>query len=122
MKKWTLICETFTILCLISGGLGLAFGQKEDTHLHMFMRFAFCAIAIGTIGMTNWGGRFRFVASLFHYLVAMFLVFAFTWATKFVEPLHPNAFRDVFFNFTIIYIIVAIALWIAEIRRRRRDA
>jgi len=41
-------------------------------------------------------------------------VFFYVWLTGFVEPLHPNTYRDVFLNFTALAIFVMLPIFIRE--------
>ena len=43
---------------------------------------------------------------LFPYIIFMALVMFYVWLSGFWSELHPNAYRDVFLNDTIAYIVV----------------
>lgn len=50
----------------------------------------------------------KVLSFLVPYAISMGLVFLYVWIIGFFETLHPNAYRDVFLNFTA----VAVILWI----------
>jgi hypothetical protein len=48
------------------------------------------------------------------YVISMGIVFSYVWILGFFEELHPNAYRDIFLNFTVITICVMIVITIKE--------
>lgn len=50
----------------------------------------------------------------------MGIVYFYIWMTSFVEPLHPNAFRDITLNFTPLFIIIALIVWFKKRNEEKR--
>ena len=49
------------------------------------------------------------------------IVFVYVWLTGFIEPLHPDAYRDNFLNFTAISIFVMLVIFLKDNIKRRRN-
>ncbi len=106
-----LICVVYTILTVTSSGIGLLQGQTTDTHVHLLMRFAVTFLGIGSILIFNLFPNWPLIAIYsFHYAVTIGLIFLLIWLSGFFIELHPDAFRDIFLNFTVIYILIAAVL------------
>lgn len=63
------------------------------------------------------------LVALLQYGVLTGMVMLFTWGTGFFTDLHPDAYRDMFWSFTIPYIVTAAAYYAAlymEIRKANR--
>jgi hypothetical protein len=120
-----LICVLYTLLTVTSSSLALLRGIETDTHLHLLARFAITVVGVGCV--TVYGLLYRRLrrapatsAAVATYVVAMATVLAVTWAFGRIEPLHPDAYRDITLNFTTIYLGFAVALLTIASRRRRR--
>ncbi len=121
-----LVCVLYTLLTVTSSSLALLRGIETDTHLHLLARFAITVVGVGCVSV--YGLLYRRLrrapatsAAVASYAVAMASVLAVTWALGRIEPLHPDAYRDIALNFTTIYLGVAAALLTAS-RWRRRHA
>lgn len=118
-----LICIVFTVLTVTSSGLALLQGQTTDTHAHLLMRFVITVLGIGSILIFNLFPNWPLLAIYgLHYSVTMGLVLLFTWASGFFIELHPDAYRDIFLNFTPIYFLVAVGfIFLGRYRKRKKD-
>lgn len=105
----------FAVTTIISSSLQMFQGQPTDTNFHILNRAAVVFIAVTTIQLFD---KIRLKNQVLSYLVpyaiSMGIVFFYVWLTGFVEPLHPNAYRDIFLNFTAVTIAVMIAIFIKE--------
>ncbi|MEW6696115.1 MAG: DUF6608 family protein [Bacillota bacterium] len=115
-----LVCVLYTVLTLVSSTIGLIAGRTTDTHTHLLMRFAITFVGISSLQV------FRLVSTwsplgqiALHYVVTTSMVLALVGLSGFWMELHPNAYRDVFLNFTVVYALVTgvILLW----GRRKRQ-
>ncbi|TVR33071.1 MAG: hypothetical protein EA388_11325 [Nitriliruptor sp.] len=119
-----LVCVLYTALTVTSSSLALLRGIETDTHLHLLARFAITLVGVGFISVYGrLYRRFRrapaVTAALLTYVIAMATVLVVTWAFGRIEPLHPDAYRDITLNFTTIYLGVAVVLLgLAGWRRR----
>ncbi|WP_241078428.1 DUF6608 family protein [Natranaerofaba carboxydovora] len=103
-----LICVVYTLLTITSSGYALLVGITTATHFHLLARFAVTAIGIGSILMFNLFPRWPlWVMFALHYTATMGIIFLLMWVSSFFIELHPDAYRDIFFNFTPIYLLIA---------------
>jgi len=110
-RKWSAICELFTLITLISCLINVIQGFTTDTYFHQIVRFVLCFIGVGSLFIFDWfKDHSSYIAMAIHYLATMTVVFIFVWLTKFLEPLATHAFRDVFMNFTAVYIAFVLFL------------
>ncbi len=106
-----LICIVYTVLTITSSGIALLQGQTTDTHTHLLMRFAVTSLGIGSILIFNLFPDWPLTAIYgLHYSVTMAAIFLLVWISGFFVDLHPDAYRDIFLNFTVIYILIATVL------------
>jgi len=106
-NKFADICIAFTIITVLSS----FFKVGTVSHLHLSYRFAVTAIGIGSMYifeyLEHWPLRY---VEILHYGISMGMVFLFAWVTGIIiEPVDPNGYRDLFFNYTTIYVIASIA-------------
>ena len=103
-----LICVVYTLLTITSSGYALLVGRTTDTHFHLLARFVVTAIGIGSILLFNLFPRWPLWAMFFlHYAVTMGAIFLLVWVSGLFIELHPDAYRDIFLNFTSIYLLIA---------------
>lgn len=118
-----ILAVLFTILTLTSSIYGLAIGEVHETHLHLLSRFLISAIGVTGIGLYDGFRHIKKVVFLpIHYAVLMSLVFLYLFATSWFTELHPTAYRDIFFNFTIPYLGIAAGIVFLEQLQSKRQA
>ena len=102
-----LFCIILTFATLISCILNLALGYETDTYIHIIDRAvltllgSLVVILVHELKLKN--GLLNF---LLPYGIFIILAMVFVFISGFFEELHPNAYRDVFLNDTIAYIVV----------------
>ena len=102
-----MFCIIFTFATLISCILNLALGYETDTYIHIIDRAvltlsgSLVVILVYELKLKN-----ALLNFLLPYGVFIMLVMIFVFVSGFFEELHPNAYRDVFINDTIAYIVV----------------
>ena len=108
----------YSVTTVLSSSLQLYQGQLTDTNFHILNRAAVVLIAVITITLFD---KIRFRNKVLSYIVpyaiSMGVVFFYVWLTGFIETLHPNAYRDIFLNFTAISICVMIVIFIKNKRK-----
>ncbi len=110
-KMLVLYCVIFTLATIVSSTLQLVRGIAMDGNLHIIDRAIVTLIGVITITLlTNMNLKNKFLNILLPYVIAMALFFFYVWLTGFWDALHPNAYRDIFVNFTAAFILVAIVL------------
>lgn len=115
----------YTILTLISSTLALVMGQTHDTHAHLLMRFGFVATGVtATVLYLYWPfkqGKRTILRYVLPYVVAQSLVFVMVFLTGLATTLHPDAYRDAFFNFTFVAIPIIIGLVIYDYLKHKKS-
>ena len=110
-NKLAVTCILFASITLLSSVLNLTFagaGAVTDD-VHILARFLIVVIAIGSLYIFDWFQSWPLrIVHLAHYLVTMALVLVLVWLGGFVVELHPDAYRDIFLNYTGIYLILAV--------------
>ncbi|RVU98732.1 hypothetical protein EII22_01395 [Coriobacteriales bacterium OH1046] len=61
-----------------------------------------------------------FFRTLVVYIVTLACAFLTVWSTQFIEPLAKDAYKDIFINYTGLFIVVAIILVIVQRIRRKQ--
>ena len=114
-----LICVVYTLLTITSSGYALLVGITTDTHFHLLARFAVTAIGIGSILMFNLFPRWHlWTMFALHYVATMGIIFGLVWVSGFIVELHPDAYRDIILNFTLIYLLIAAGFLIRKKYRK----
>ena len=108
-NKLSVICILFTVITLAASTLGLVtdgLGSTSDD-LHIWSRFAIVFIAIGSLYIFDWFQSWSLrVVHAIHYAITMAIILVAVWLMGFFVDLHPDAFRDIFLNYTVIYLIL----------------
>lgn len=106
-----LFCVVFTVATILSSSLQLLMSRLIDTNEHILDRGVLTLIGtLVLILMTQLEFKnklFRFIAP---YSVFISIALLYVFISGFWSDLHPNAYRDVFLNDTIAYIIVYVVI------------
>jgi hypothetical protein len=121
-RGFILFSIIYALTTIISSSLQLFQGQPTDTNFHILNRAAVVLIAVITIILFDKIQLRSMVLSyLVPYAISMGIVFFYVWLTGFIEPLHPDAFRDVFLNFTSVAIFVMVVISIKDKWKRNKN-
>lgn len=114
-QGFTLFCIIFAVTTLISSSLQLIQNQVTDTNFHILNRAGIVLIAVITIKLFD-GIRLKskILSYLVPYAISMGIVFLYVWLTGFIEPLHPDAYRDIFLNFTAVAIVLMLIFFVKD--------
>ncbi len=121
-KGLILFSVMFSFTTILSSFLQLTNGQMTDTNFHILNRAAVVLIAtitillFETIKLKN-----KILTYLVPYSIPMGIVFIYVWITGFFQPLHPDAYRDIFLNFTTIAAVVMIVIHFRNRRKASKD-
>ncbi len=112
-KNFIFFCKTFTLITLSSSILQLCNNRLNESNLHIINRAIIILIGLITLILfEKINMRNSTLSNLLIYSISMSLVLLYAWSTGFVEPLHPNAYRDIFLNFTSIFIFIGVFKYI----------
>jgi UDP-N-acetylmuramyl pentapeptide phosphotransferase/UDP-N-acetylglucosamine-1-phosphate transferase len=110
-------------LTLTSSIYGLLIGETMETHSHILSRFLISTIGVSGIGLYDAFRHIRKIVFLpLHYALMMSLVLFYVFVQSLFAELHPTAYRDIFFNFSIPYVVVATTLLVVEHLRNKRNS
>lgn len=111
VKSIILFSILFTGITLFSSILNLSLGQTYDTHAHILMRGGFVLIGTSiTILFFHYKPRIYPLRYVVPYLLGQTLIFFMVFIIGRLTTLHPDAYRDAFFNFTFVAMIVILVL------------
>lgn len=119
------ICVVFT--CLVLGKIVVEalfagiFGNEQE---NLLLMFGFSALGTFVLSQHYRLERFPLVAVMVgQYALLMAAVMLVTWISGFFVELHEDAYRDMFWSFTIPYVIAAAVYYISlyfEIKKANR--
>lgn len=116
------VCEIFTVLALSKIALeAAARGSFDGDQVNIVTIFLLSVLAVFVLAL-----HYQFqkvplpLVIALQYLFLLGAAFAMVWAGSLKEPLHENAYRDMFFSFTIPYIIGAVIYYVSFFRKVRR--
>ncbi len=120
------VCVLYTLLTVTSSGWALSAGQDTDTHLHLLARLVFVCIGLGAVELVQAvrrrsPGSSGWLVGTVGYLVAVAAILTGLWVFAATGgDLHPDAYRDAFWNFTAVGVGVVAVLAIRDRVRARR--
>jgi hypothetical protein len=116
----------YAALTVISSAFALIAGGRTETHVHLLLRFG--VTTIGTGAFYAYGLLRRrltelpsALTGLVTYIVALLATLAGVWLYGRVDVLHPDAYRDIFLNFTAVAGVLS-AIWAVATRLLRRGS
>lgn len=121
-QSFLIFCVLYTIATLISSTLQLFQGREFDTNIHLLDRGAVAIIgvcALQLIRLSKFKSKILNIA--IPYCISMGLVFLYVYISGFFNELHPDAYRDIFLNYTIAFVVVISAIKIFEHIRNKRN-
>jgi hypothetical protein len=112
----------FTLATLVSSILQLSQGQETDTNVHIIDRAVLCLIGVIMFTLVdNVKFKIRLLSYVIPYVISMPIVMFYTWLTSFWAEQHPNAYKDIFLNFTMVFIVVSIFITIKDYFKARKS-
>ena len=105
----------YAVTTIVSSTLQLLQGQATDTNFHILNRAGIVFIAVMTIMLFDKIQlQNKILSYVVPYSISMAIVFLYVWLTGFVEPLHPDAYRDVFLNFTAVAVCIMGVIFVKD--------
>ena len=102
-----LFCIVFTIATLTSIALNLPFGRTTDTYSHILDRATLCLIGVIVVSlMLQIKFKHKYLEFIVPYIIFISLALFYVFLSSLWQELHPNAYRDIFLNDTIAYIVI----------------
>lgn len=115
------IAIAYMLLALVNAGLALKSGTLL-TPFNAIVMAVWCSIAVGVLQTYPLFDRFPWpIVMGLQYLIALSLVLMTIVLSAYIEPLHPNAYRDGILSFSIPYVMGAIYYYIELHRTAKRQ-
>lgn len=125
-KKWVTIAVVYsviyTVITLLNSVLYLVSGIYEDPsgNWHELDRAMILLIGIAAFELcTQLPVRSLLLRYAIAYVPSQMLAFAYVWFTGLREELAKSAYRDIWINFTCLFIILCIVNTIISIRKKK---
>lgn len=127
-NKWLreslyLFCIIYTIATILNSILYLCQGVRDDPsgNWHELTRAVIVLIGVMAIEMAkNIPIKNILVRAIVIYIPTMLLAFGFVWMNQFIEPLAHSAYRDIFINYTSLYVLVSVIAIIKNARSKSK--
>ena len=106
-----LYCVLYTIVTILNSVLYLAQGIRNDPsgNWHELTRAVIILIGVTAYELAvHLPIKNILLRSLAVYIPTMGLAFGFVWMNQFIEPLAQSAYRDIFINYTGLFLIVCL--------------
>ena len=117
-----LFCSIFTVVTVTSCIINLLMGNENETYIHILDRAILTLIGSIIVGIAVTINFKSLILNCFiPYLIFILLAFLYVFISGFFVELHPNAYRDVFINDTIAYIIVYVGILIYKNISKRKN-
>lgn len=125
LKNATFIyCVIYTIVTLVNSIAYLMTGTYSDPsgNWHEIDRALVVLIGIIAYEMaTKLPIKNTVIRMITTYIPTMLLTFFYVWTTSFREPLATSAYRDIFINYTGLFLIVSVIAVILEKKKLRKN-
>ncbi len=128
MKKWSqtisIYCVIYTAITLLNSILYLGSGIYEDPsgNWHELDRAIILLIGFTAFMLcTNLPVKPLILRYLIAYIPSQLLAFTYVWFTGLREPLAKTAYRDIWINFTSLFIILCIINTVSDIRKKTKS-
>ena len=116
-----MLCSIYTVLTLISSSIQLMNGIISDTNLHIILRFVICLIGISfwmTFSIIKL--KKQWMTIIVQYVFSMSFIFALIFILGYFVELADSAYLDIFFNYTIPFIIISTVISINKERKIKK--
>lgn len=116
-------CIIYTIVTILNSVLYLIQGYRDDPsgNWHELTRAVIVLTGVTAYEMaTRMPVKNIFLRSIVVYIPTMGLAFGFIWLNQFIEPLAKSAYKDIFINYTSLFVIVSIVAIIRNSIKQKR--
>ena len=127
-NKWLkesliIYCSIYTFVTILNSVLYLLQGYRDDPsgNWHELTRAVIVLIGILAYEMAkNLPIKNLICRAAVVYIPTMALAFGFVWMNQFIEPLAKSAYRDIFINYTSLFVIVSVIAIIKNSIQKRK--
>ena len=126
-KKWIQMASVYSVIytaiTLLSSVLYLSNGVYEDPsgNWHELDRAIILLIGIAAFELcTNLPVKPLILRYVMAYIPSQLLAFAYVWFSGLREPLAKTAYRDIWINFTCLFLLLCMVNTVVDICRKKR--
>lgn len=128
-NKWLkesliIFCAIYTVVTILNSILYLSQGYRDDPsgNWHELTRAVIVLIGIIAFEMAkNLPIKNVLIKAIVVYIPTMALAFGFVWMNQFIEPLASSAYRDIFINYTSLYVVVSVIALIKNVIKNKKN-
>ncbi|MDR3053759.1 MAG: hypothetical protein LBU48_07860 [Coriobacteriales bacterium] len=116
-----MFCCIFAAATIASSSYQLLSGIESDTNIHILLRGM-----IALVGVTVWqlilkcNFKFKPLNIIVPYAISLILVFCIVFVTGLFEELHKDAYRDIFLNFTVVFVVITAVVHIVPAIKNKK--
>ena len=117
-------CVIYTLVTILNSALYLMQGVRDDPsgNWHELTRAVIVLIGVAAYEMAKClPVKNLLLRAIVIYIPTMALTFLFTWLNQFIEPLAKSAYRDIFINYTSLFVIVSLIAVIRSRVKQKKD-
>ncbi|MEG6569245.1 hypothetical protein PQ743_02720 [Thermoanaerobacterium thermosaccharolyticum] len=116
-----LICTLFFIATIGSSTIQLLQQRSMDSNLHILLRGGICIVAVVFIEVFRLLKFKNIIVELvIQYLVTMSLIFLMVYMLGYFAELAKTAYRDIFLNYTVGFVVVSAIIIIYKKRKLKK--
>ena len=118
-----LYCTIYTVTTVLNSVLYLMQGYRNDPNGNWHELTRAGVVMIGVIAYelaTKLPIKNILIRSVAVYIPTLALIMGFVWLNQFIEPLAESAYRDIFINYTSLFVIVSAVAVVRDIIRKKR--
>ena len=124
LKHVFLYSVIYTVATIANSVLSLMQGIRDDPsgNWHEITRAVVVFIGVVAYWMaTSLPVKNPMLRALCTYVPTMGMVFGLVWLTHFIEPLAKSAYRDIFINYTGLFLLVCAVVFIGSAIKKKRS-
>ena len=119
-----IFCGIYTVVTILNSCGYLIQGIREDPsgNWHELTRAVIVMLGVTAYEMAvHLPVKNILLRALCVYIPTLGLAFGFVWLNQFIEPLAASAYRDIFINYTGLFVLVSVIAAIGHIRKQKRN-
>lgn len=116
-------CGLYTFATILNSILYLAQGTYEDPNGNWHEIDRAIIVLIGVLAYElciHIKTKNRIVSAVIGYIPTLLLAFGYVWLAGLREPLAKSAYRDIFINYTMMFLCISVIYNIIDIFRRKK--
>jgi hypothetical protein len=117
-------CGLYTFATILNSILYLAQGTYEDPNGNWHELDRAIIVLIGVLAFElciHIKTKYRIMNAIIGYVPTLLLAFGYVWLAELREPLAKSAYRDIFINYTMMFLCVSVIYNLIDIVRKKES-